>query len=63
VAHRGAGRNRTDEWRFCSSRRALAGVYIDSESLTRVALSSSARHSRFATSCVLFGLNLPKIFP
>jgi hypothetical protein len=35
VAHRGAGRNRTDEWRFCSSNRGFASVCVLSKATIR----------------------------
>src|SRR5215216_1327029 len=42
VAQTGAGRNRTDEWRFCSSRGVFAGLCIPYEAVTSARLTLSA---------------------
>jgi hypothetical protein len=55
VAQRGAGRNRTDEWRFCSSQRAFAMLSTLSETTTRAAVGLSCHRFRSTIFCVLFG--------
>lgn len=56
---RGAGRNRTDEWRFCSSTRPFVELCVCSEAPTRAPVSSGRHHHTFAAFCVFSDRTFP----